>query len=287
MVFRLYSNYSNFIERWELGVYDASDTDLIVPLKTFSGNRIAYETGVEWQGETDRDHPLRAGDELVYVLRVFDADGHFDETAIASLYAGDPLNSSDGDNASFNNTLNGYGESSLARQTIPLSGSRVRIHGSDVPAAYALTIDGEAVPVDSRGTFAVERILPVGEYHMDVGITDARKETWHRQLDVKVSGGYLFMVGIADLTVGENDFSGSSKALSDEGDQDGSVSDGRLAFYMKGKFAGKYRVTAQVDTTEEDLGDVFSDIDRTDPQSVWIGPGSPADLCRAIRKGNP
>ena len=77
-----------------------------------------------------------------------------------------------------------------------------------------MSIDGEPVPVDSHGTFAVERILPVGEYHMDAGIVDARNESWHRQLDVKVSGGYLFMVGIADLTVGENDFSGSKKALS-------------------------------------------------------------------------
>ena len=33
---------------------------------------------------------------------------------------------------------------------------------------------------------------------MDVGITDARNETWNRPLEVKVSGGYLFMVGIAD-----------------------------------------------------------------------------------------
>jgi outer membrane protein OmpA-like peptidoglycan-associated protein len=268
-MFRLYSNYSRFIERWELEIYDASDTDLITPLKTFTGKRMAYETGVEWNGETDRGHPLRAGDELVYVLRVFDAGGRFDETATTSLYVGDPIANTPAKKASLNETLNGYGESSLVRQTIPLSGSRVRIHGSDVPAAYALSIDGEPVPVDSRGTFAVERILPAGEYHMDVGITDARNESWHRQLDVKVSGGYLFMVGIADLTVGENDFSGSEKALSDEGDQDGSVSDGRLAFYMKGKFAGKYRVTAQVDTTEEDLGDVFSDLDRKDPGSVF------------------
>ncbi|MDH3985921.1 MAG: OmpA family protein [Gammaproteobacteria bacterium] len=268
-VFRLYSNYSHFIERWELGVYDASDTDLIVPLKTFSGNRLAYETGVEWNGETDRGRPLRAGDELVYMLRVFDADGRFDETAVASLYLGDPVAGDAAASTGLDETLNGYGESTLVRQTIPLSGSRVRIHGSDVPAAYTLSIDGEVVPVDSHGAFAVERILPTGEYPVDVAITDARNESWHRQLDVKVTGGYLFMVGIADLTVGENDFSGSDKALSDEGDEDGSVSDGRLAFYMKGKFAGKYRVTAQVDTTEEELGDVFSDLDRKDPDSVF------------------
>ena len=87
---------------------------------------MAHETGVEWNGEMDRGYPLRAGDELVYVLRVFDAGGRFDETATTSLYVGDPIANTPAKDASLNETLNGYGESSLVRQTIALSGSRVR-----------------------------------------------------------------------------------------------------------------------------------------------------------------
>ena len=45
--------------------------------------------------------------------------------------------------------------------------------------------------------------------------------------------------------------------------------EGRLAFYLKGKVKGKYLVTAQMDTQEEELGDLFSNIHRKDPRSVF------------------
>ena len=121
-------------------MYEAGDTDLIKPLKTFNGSTIAYETSVEWNGETDQPQPLRAGDELAYLLRVFDADGRFDKTAVSGLYVGDLLGSSVDERVTLDETLNGDGESGLVRQTIPLSGSRVRIHGSDVPADNALPL---------------------------------------------------------------------------------------------------------------------------------------------------
>jgi uncharacterized repeat protein (TIGR01451 family) len=267
--FTMYTNYSAFIERWELAVYRASDTDLVVPLQTFSGARPDTVSKVSWDGTLLDGKVLRAGDELVYRLRVFDAEGRSDETGVGTLQVGDRV--LDGELADSGiSPSRVYGENNLGKQRIPLSGSRVRIHGADVPAGYRLTLDGEPVLVDANGSFVVENILPVGDYQMDVAVTDHNGEDWNRPLGISVSGGYLYMVGIADITVGENDLKGNAAALpADAGDPDGTFSDGRLAFYMKGKFRGKYSVTAQVDTTEEELGDMFSNLASKDPRSVF------------------
>jgi uncharacterized repeat protein (TIGR01451 family) len=268
-VFTLYTNYSAFIERWELAIYRASDTDLVVPLQVFSGGRPGTVSEVSWGGALLDGKVLRAGDELVYRLRVFDVDGRSDETGVGIIQVGDQT--LDGELAGNGiNPSRVYGENNLARQTILLSGSRVRVHGADVPPGYRLTLDGEPVLVDTNGSFAVENILPAGDYRMDVAVTDHNGEHWNRPLGIRVSGGYLYMVGIVDITVGENDFEGNDAALPvDAGDPDGTFSDGRLAFYMKGRFHGKYRVTAQVDTTEEELGEMFSRLSSKDPRSVF------------------
>ena len=47
------------------------------------------------------------------------------------------------------------------------------------------------------------------------------------------------------------------------------ISDGRLAFYGKGKFKGKYLVTAQADTTERDIERLFDGFTQADPQDVF------------------
>ncbi len=267
--FTIYTNYSAFIERWELAIHRASDSDLVVPLQVFSGGRPASVTSVAWDGALQAGTPIRPGDELVYRLRVYDAQGRSDETAVGIIQVGDRL-LDDALSKQAAGTALVYGESNLARQGIPLAGSRVRIHGSDVPRDYGMTLAGEPVLVDENGRFAVENILPVGEHRLDVTVTDRRGERWTRPLGISVSGGYLYMVGLADITIGENEFEGNPDALPvDAPDPDGSFTDGRLAFYMKGRFKGKYLVTAQLDTTEEELGDIFRNLSSKDPRSVF------------------
>ncbi|MDH3900078.1 MAG: OmpA family protein, partial [Gammaproteobacteria bacterium] len=269
-VFRMYTNYNAFFGRWELGVYRASDTDFVNPVKTFTGEQIDIEGRLEWDGSIDTGVMLQAGDELVYRLRVFDADGRSDTTAVRSLYVSEPETVTPLVPASGTEGQVIYGRNSLHRQTIPLSGSRVRLHGADIPADYSLTIDGETVPVDTAGKFAVERLLPPGDHTLDVVITDAAGGTWQRPFSVPVSGEYLFMVGLADVTVGQNNVSGSVKPLeADDHFNENVFVDGRLAFYLKGKVQGKYLVTAQLDTTEDELDDIFSDLNKKDPRSLF------------------
>jgi len=81
--------------------------------------------------------------------------------------------------------------------------------------------------------------------------------------DVEVTGNYFFAVGIADFRVGENRLSEQVVGIGNEDSYDGKIfTDGRLAFYLRGKIKGKYLVTAQMDTTEGPIENMFDGIHR-------------------------
>ena len=119
--------------------------------------------------------------------------------------------------------------------------------------------------------FVIEKLLPEGQHNFDIGITDNKQETYHKPLAVNLKNKYLFMVGLADVTVGEGKVTGNLESLSD-GDKhlDGDIFvDGRLAFYLKGKIKGKYLVTAQMDTETAPIDELFDDIHKKDPRSLF------------------
>ncbi|MDH3588162.1 MAG: OmpA family protein, partial [Gammaproteobacteria bacterium] len=163
-----------------------------------------------------------------------------------------------------------YGRSDLRLQRIPVNGSRVRINGQDIGSSMGLRINGEPVPLDSTGKYAVEYLMPVGKHNFDVELIDERGSvTTRKRLPVEVSGKHIFMVALADLTVSDNNVSGSIEPLAaDDRYDDDLLVEGRLAFYLKGKIKGKYLITAQLDSTEEEIGDLFSNLFDKDPQSV-------------------
>src|SRR5690606_25014792 len=79
-----------------------------------------------------------------------------------------------------------------------------------------------------------------------------------------------FGVGLADVTVAQNDIGGSVDPFAVDGRyEDDVISDGRLAFYGKAKFKGKYLVTAQADTTQRDLEHLFDGFGDADPQDIF------------------
>ena len=69
--------------------------------------------------------------------------------------------------------LAGYGESQLALQNIPLAGAgRVQVHGSRIPPDHGVWFAGDPVPVDERGRFVAERLLPPGTHTVEVAVVD-------------------------------------------------------------------------------------------------------------------
>lgn len=288
--FMAYSNYSAFIRRAEIRIYRANDVDLVDPIATVPLTPGAVmET--EWDGAFKSDVPLKAGDELVYVVRAWGAkDSDFDETFARRLQLATPEEAERGASIlreavtkQYGSTFTAeeaerrsltdqtFGGDGLKQQNIPLYGSRVRIQGRDLPERATLSINGRSHPIDLERKMVAEYLVPTGVQTFDIVMTSAKsKQPWQHQLQVDVTGRYMFMVGIADLTLSQNDISGSVEPLApDDRFNHDFLVEGRLAFYLKGKIKGKYLITAQADTNERELENLFDNFFDADPQDVF------------------
>ncbi len=267
MSFDITTNYARFIDSWELEVYNAEDEQEKNPLATFMGNSLETGRTVKWNGVSKKGKKLKEGDKLTYILKVKDKDGHLDRTHSRQVsLVGPQRNITESDTSKHLSNL----ENNLDLQTIPVHGSRVRIFGRDIPTDHSITIDDESISL-VENKFVVEKLLPEGKHNFDIAITDSHKDTYHKPLNVDLKNKYMFMVGLADVTVGKGKVSGNLESLSD-GDKylDGDIFiDGRLAFYLKGKIKGKYLVTAQMDTGTDEIENLFDDIHKKDPQSLF------------------
>ncbi|WP_198032547.1 hypothetical protein [Aerolutibacter daejeonensis] len=285
--FHGYTNYASFIDRLEVTLYRGDDLDRVTPLATIT-LPVANVSERDWDGALPADLNLRAGDDLLYVARAYGKDGSFDETMGQRIQLVTPeqhkrglqqirdtvqrtLGMSMEESAARNRQVQDaiYGRSNLRIQNIPIYGSRVRIFGRDVPANTQLTIDGQNFPVDQERKFVAEFLEPIGQHRYNVELREGATASQH-PLDVNVTGSYLFLVALADVTLSDNDASGSIEPLA-AGDRydDSFITDGRLAFYLKGKVKGKYLITAQADTRERELRDLFDDFHEADPQDVF------------------
>ena len=244
--FTINTNYDYFIDSWELAVYDALDVQKNTPLAMFMGRKLENGRSIKWNGHTKQGKKLKAGDQLQYVLKVRDKKGHLDETNARRLSLVGPDRYI---KVEENTSVTGTFENNLARQTIPIRGSRVRIFGRDIADDNQISINNNKISL-VENKFVIEKLLPEGQHNFDIAITDNKQETYHKPLAVNLKNKYMFMVGLADVTVGQGKVTGNLESLSD-GDKylDGDIFvDGRLAFYLKGKIKGKYLVTAQMDT---------------------------------------
>jgi hypothetical protein len=293
-------NYSAFVKRFEMTVYRSSDADLIAPIAQFPID-VANVTQADWDGALPAGVNFRAGDELVYVLRAYDADGNFDETFprtiqlvkpeeaergnqilrdSAERFLGTGLTADQAQNQSL--IASAFAENGLRQQNIPIYGSRIRVQGRNLPEGYSLSINGENYPVDLERKFVAEYLVPVGQHAFDIQLQGgaptlsgepagtADSSVLRHTLNVDVTGKYFFAVGLADVTIAQNKIGGSTDPfLVDSRYDDDVISDGRLAFYGKAKLQGKYLVTAQADTTQRDLQNLFDGFTQADPQDIF------------------
>ena len=286
--FHSYSNYASFFQKLEVTVYRGSDTDLVTPLATIS-MPVANVGEAEWSGELPAGLNLQPGDELLYIARAYGADGAFDETAPqriqlvkpadyergaqilrtqAQRTLGQALDADAAQSLAISSAI--YGQNGLAKQNIAIRGSRVRIYGRDIPREAQLSINGQRFPIDLERKFAAEFLEPIGMHRYAVQVQTGEGAPIERDLDVDVTGRYMFMVAMADLTVSQNSASGNIEPLAgDERYDDGFLSEGRAGFYLKGKIKGKYLVTAQADTQDRELKRLFNGFLDANPQDIF------------------
>jgi flagellar motor protein MotB len=257
--FRGWSNYPHWIKRAEVIIYTLGFEN-----QKHIVQQIELNKGLEnsWQ-VTDV-----SADKLWYSLRVYDDAGRYDETIAKSLFVADEYVDDASDDSLRETALRaGYGKNSLARQNIPIVGGTITANGIHVPQDKNVWIMGQSVPLDEKGSFVAQQIIPVGLHTAEVAVLDdnGNGELLSRDLELKTHD--WFYVGLADITFSLNDTSGSTDLLTEDDLEDDST-DGRIAFYVKGKFKNKYTLTTSLDSREEPLDELFSNFHKKDPSSL-------------------
>jgi hypothetical protein len=269
-------NYPDWIARAEIRLFDVSSANNPATGKPVQIIELDQDHKAVWPGDINRQ-----GD-LVYTLRVYDQQGRYDET-LAS-----PLVITDGDDriAELIKRAKGDGKglveerpyvelaakknNQLAASNIPIYGGMITVYGDNVPAGSVVQVMGSEVLVGRNSRFVTQKILPPGDHVVDVKVNDqASTHGVEFEREVNIPDNEWFYVGIADVTVGKRIGQDSHLlAPATPGEYDSVYKKGRLAFYLKGKMKGRYLITAALDTREEDLDTLFSNLDKKDPRQL-------------------
>jgi flagellar motor protein MotB len=266
--FRMYSNYGSFLKSAEIRIFDQQSLQatplVVIPVD---------DTGLaEWQPAMGiLKGPAR---ELKYLLRVYDPKGNYDETDARPLWLyheAPPGKLVKSDTPSTQALLAAYGENDLARQGITLGSGTVKVQGRGIPASHTVWVAGRQVPVDSKGNFIAEEILPNGTHTVEVAVLDGEGNGSLYLRDLEFKSRDLFFFGIADLTMSKNSVSAAEKLQQGNNASqpvDSSL-DGRLAFFLNGKVTQNWHLMASADTREGPFKDLFSNfLDKT-PDSLF------------------
>ncbi|RJP74296.1 MAG: flagellar motor protein MotB, partial [Candidatus Zixiibacteriota bacterium] len=264
--FRLYTNYRSFIERAEVRIFEATQSVRDNPLAVIE---MDADGMAQWQAQFDEHSaPQR---KLQYLIRVYDRNGLFDETAGQPLWVLDQVDPAAAQADFRRELLAGYGESRLAVRNIPLRGGTVQAHGSAVPEGHGVWMAGYAVPVDPNGDFTAEEILPEGMHTVEVAVLDKSGNGELFLRDLALQQRDWFTVGIADLTLAANKTNGPARLLApDKAQYSEDISlNGRLAFYTTGKLGYGWSLTASADTREGPLDEIFSNFMDKSPDALF------------------
>jgi hypothetical protein len=250
------SNYPAWITKSEIRVFKTGDEKSGRPL---------YAIPVSALGAASWQLPDDAPANLVYVLRVSDADSRFDETLPLALTRS--AKSVDAHEPQEGAVAPGYSDDRTATRNIPVYGGAVTVYGHNVPSGNKVKALGETIPVDNDNSFVVQRILPPGDHSVDVEVVtdDAKEKGFAFSRAITIPENDWFYVGQADLTVGKN-FGPKNIEAVRPGEFKDIYTRGRLAFYVKGKIKGKYLLTAAADTGEDKIQNLFTNLDAKDPK---------------------
>ena len=260
--FQGYSNYLGWIKNAEIRIFETTDSRQAEPLAIVPLNDSLMG---EWQATKDMPEKMH------YRLRVYDDKGRFDETSNLRLWLNDQHELIGDEVGSEQELLVGYGENHLSVYNINIQGGTLTVNGRDIPAGHDAFFMGSKLPVDKNGKFVGQQIVPPGQHNVEVAVLDQSGNGQLFWRELKIEDNNWFYVGIADFTVGQNQTTGPASIVTNDSHHfdDGDIyADGRMAFYAKGKWRGKYTITTSADTFEQPLEDLFSNLDHKDPRSL-------------------
>lgn len=257
--FDTYWNYDHWIERASISVFDPEDPHISAPIAVVP---VGADGKATWTVPT-----VRVSDHYTYVLRVEGENGAFDETIPKIIEITDRK---DTDDVQTSEVSPIYGNDATAFRNIKVRGGAVTVSGNNIleDGTTNVRVFGEDVPFDQHGDFAVQQILPSGEHNVDVSFRKNDGTTHNVQRTVNIPESDWFFVGLGDLTVGTRS-DNARELIEASGDEfDDTFVHGRAAFYLKGKIKGEYLLTAALDTTEDDIDNIFSNLDQKNPRSL-------------------
>ena len=155
-------------------------------------------------------------------------------------------------------------------RNIDVRGTGVTFHISSEDGAGISDVDlfGRPVPQQSDGSYVVREILPAGNGALELGYTSAQGQRLKVERPLDVPANDVFLVAIGDLTIGTRSSEGRALLAAEGDDFDETFTTGRGAFYLKGKIQGRYLITAAMDTTEDDIENLFSNLTDKSPESL-------------------
>lgn len=255
VVFAVYANYALWIHRAEIRIFAKGDTIRQSP---------AWIAPVE-RGFARWSAPEGRSDEVTYVLRVYDGEGRFDETAPRILKLADlrAATTKPGDLEQV------WGGNIREVRNIPVRGGAVTVSGRGLKPGERVAVLGAEPPVDSKGEFATQQIMPSGHHQVDVAVLNRNGVASEFTRSVLIPENDWFYVALADLTVGQNSATGPARLLQPDKahEYEGKAFvNGRAAFYLKGVVKGEYLITAAADTREQPVAHLFTNFDAKDPR---------------------
>lgn len=243
-------NYPAYVTRGEVRVIDTASR---------GGPRVVASAPIEANGTASVRLP--EGENLVMTYRVYDAKGRYDETRPM------PLRISElGEETDIDVPPPELGVDSGGIRRIPVYGGAVTVSGTDVRQGAVVDTLGETVRPDPSGTFILQRILPAGNQSVAVQVSGAGENTY-AEYDFLIPKSEWFYTAIVDLTYGHR-FEGGFDEDGEEYDRNFTY--GRIAGYAKGKTQNGWVLTGSVDTGEDELSDLFRNLDEKDPQDLLL-----------------
>ena len=252
------NNYPGYITRQEIRVFATgrdAPVDPIAVIKVDGSGKAAWIMPEPRSAEDDG--------QFVYVLRVYDAKGRFDETKPLTIARQSGVLPEEQAGQA---VAPGMGDDNTAFRNIQVDGGAVTVYGRNIPGDVNVTVMGDRIPVDQEGAFVVQRILPPGHHDVDIALRgeDGGSVSFDRAINIPSSE--WFYVGLADLTVGQRSGSKHIEAVK-PGEFDGVYNKGRAAFYLKGKIKGSWLLTAAGDTGTGSVQNMFKGLDDKDPRA--------------------
>ncbi|MGL5349692.1 MAG: hypothetical protein ACRDA0_03890 [Cetobacterium sp.] len=267
ITFYAYSNYEKSIKSYEVRIYKENDYLKRDPAAILKGDKVDFNSPITWDGTLEKEDDLENTKKIYYVFRVYGNEGTFDETDLKTINLNDiEMKEFNEDNKSIKDKV--YGTSNLAIQNIPVTGSKVRFYGRDIDPKSIVKIDDQNIELDPTGDFIYETISdsPLKVYNFKI---ENGGKNYSYPIEVETPKDYEYLVALADFTFGDNKVTGSDSIFTnDVAFKPSYYNTGRLAFYYKG-VKNKYKITAQADTWEDEIKNMFKDFHKRDNNAIF------------------